>query len=105
MDGHVSGSVCVPAFDWQHGFYTPRKEFPAEVMESIGTTSTSSKVLLCCMDGKLSAGACAALVDSGLYSADQVEVLEGGLRAWEASELEELIIDDDGEGGLVGAWV
>ena len=38
-----------------------------------------------------------------------VRVLEGGLQAWEAlaeeGELPPLVVDDDGDGGLTGAWV
>ena len=38
-----------------------------------------------------------------------VRTLEGGLRAWEEAEddagLPSLVVDEDGEGGLTGAWV
>ena len=62
-------------------------------------------------DGRLAAGAAQLLEDSG--AAADVSVLEGGLQAWEwdaeelgdESMLPPLVIDEDGEGGLVGAWV
>ena len=40
-----------------------------------------------------------------------VQTLEGGLEAWaweaeeEGSRVPPLVVDDDGEGGLPGAWV
>ena len=63
----------------------------------------AERIVLVCADGQRSAGALAALESSGFAS---VAVLDGGLRAWEAEEdLPGVVVDEDGEGGLVGAWV
>ena len=103
LDGHLEGSINVPAYDWQHGYYTPRPEFAAEVLEACGG---GNSVVLVCRDGRLSTGALAALkADDASAQLTQVEVLDGGLDAWEEAELPGMVVDEDGEDGLVGAWV
>ena len=117
LDGHIQGSVCVPAYSWEHGYHLPRGEaFVDELADELSQHATAASgdalaVVLICADGRLAAGAAQLLEDSG--AAADVSVLEGGLQAWEwdaeeqgdESMLPPLVIDEDGEGGLVGAWV
>lgn len=99
LDGHVRGSTNIPAFDWEHGFYVPHARFTEEVLAEVG--DHSARLVLVCSDGVRSASAAGVLAAAGFANC---AVLAGGLRAWEAEELP-TEVDEDGEGGLVGAWV
>lgn len=100
LDGHVADSVNVPAFTWEHGFYLPSTVFEAEVAAAEGC-SRGTQLIIACTDGSRAPEAARRLVAAGW---SRCAVLDGGLKAWEESGLE-LELDDDGEGGLVGAWV
>jgi rhodanese-related sulfurtransferase len=105
LDGHVEGSANVAGFSWEHGFYLPREDFAAVVSED---HQADEPLVLMCAEGSLAKGAAAVLEAAGFK---RVSTLDGGLRAWEAAAEEEgagvppLVIDEDGEGGLTGAWV
>lgn len=104
LDGHIEGSTNLPAFSWEHGFYLPSANFVADMGEE---HASDAPIILICADGSLSAGAAAELVAAGFID---VRMVEGGLRAWEEAAAEgdvvpELVIDEEGEGGLTGAWV
>ena len=105
LDGHVEGSVNIRAFSWEHGFYLPSESFAQEVAESF---ERDALLVLLCADGSLSKGAAATLEAADFTN---VQTLEGGLRAWEADAWDDeelvppLVMDEDGEGGLTGAWV
>ena len=63
----------------------------------------TAKIVLLCADGRLSAGAAAQLEEFGF---SDVAICDGGLDAYAADEaLPALVIDEDGQEGLVGAWV
>jgi rhodanese-related sulfurtransferase len=97
----IEGSVNIPAFDWQHGYYTPREEFRDDIEALIGD---GGSLCVICADGRLSAGARTVLLESQKF--DHVEVVDGGLRAWEEEGIEPgVVVDEDGEDGLVGAGV
>ena len=105
LDGHIPGSVCVAAYTWEHGFHLPRGEaFIGDLAEAVELADLgTSKVVLLCADGRLSAGAARQLEEFGFCD---VAVCDGGLNAYAADEaLPALVIDEDGEDGLVGAWV
>ena len=105
LDGYVEGTENIAAYTWEHGFHLPAATFAADVAR---VHDPSEIVLLLCANGQLAAGA-AAVLEAAEFS--NVGVVEGGLRAWEAEaedeneEVPPLVIDDDGEGGLTGAWV
>ena len=64
-------------------------------------------LVLLCANGRMAQGAAAMLEEAAFTN---VQTLEGGLDAW-AWEAEEeggvppLVVDDDGEDALPGAWV
>ena len=72
------------------------------------TYATDAPLVLLCADGRLARGA-AAMLEGAAFA--NVQTLEGGLEAWaweaeeEGSRVPPLVVDDDGEGGLPGAWV
>jgi rhodanese-related sulfurtransferase len=99
LDGHLDASTNIAAYDWQHGFYTPREEFAEEVLE---VCDPADRIVLLCADGRLSVGA-RSVLESHAFT--DVSVLDGGLNEWQAEELPGFVVDEDGEGGLVGAWV
>ena len=105
LDGHVEGSVNICAFSWEHGFYLPSETFAQEVAKNF---ARDTQIVLLCTDGSLSKGAAATLEHAAFTN---VCTLEGGLRHWEAEAWNDeelvpsLVIDEDGEGGLTGAWV
>jgi rhodanese-related sulfurtransferase len=107
LEGHVGGSTNLAAYTWEHGFYLPSEAFASEVA---AVCTRAETIVLLCADGKLAKGAAAVLVAAGFAD---VRTVEGGLRAWEADADEAadpeavppLLVDEDGEGGLNGAWV
>jgi rhodanese-related sulfurtransferase len=100
LDGHLDGSINVPAYSWEHGFHLPNEEFAAEVAE---TYAADEPLLLVCADGRLSEGA-AAVLEAAAFT--NVHTLDGGLQATgEEDGLPPYVVDEDGEGGLTGAWV
>ncbi|KAL1507075.1 hypothetical protein AB1Y20_007936 [Prymnesium parvum] len=104
LDGHVEGSANIAAYSWEHGFYLPSPSFAAQVADEY---STEAPLVLVCADGSLSKGA-AAVLESAAFT--EVRYLEGGLRAWEADAEDDvgvppLVVDEDGQAGLTGAWV
>jgi rhodanese-related sulfurtransferase len=107
LEGHVVGSTNLAAYTWEHGFYLPSEAFASEVA---AVCTRAETIVLLCADGKLAKGAAAVLVAAGFAD---VRTVEGGLRAWEADADEAadpeavppLLVDEDGEGGLNGAWV
>lgn len=123
LDGHIEGSLVCPAFSWEHGYHLPRGDaFVAELSDEVDgwlseqagdsgapASPSDAEVVLLCADGRLSAGAAQVLEDTQSWAAG-VSVVEGGLQAWaEAAEEDSSIptptIDEDDQGGLVGAWV
>ncbi len=58
-------------------------------------------MVVACADGRLAASAAEQLRAAGLA---RCAWCEGGLRALEAEGLE-LVVEEDGQGGLAGAWV
>ena len=106
LDGHLEGSTNVAAFSWEHGFHLASEDFAAEVAAAF---SADAPIVLVCADGRLSNGAAAMLEGAGF---SDVRTLEGGLNAWEWGDedqdgegLPAMVVDEDGEGGLTGAWV
>ncbi len=105
LDGHVEGSDNIPAYTWEHGFYLPSEGFADEVAAAY---APDAPLLLLCGDGSLSSGA-AAVLEAASFT--NVQTVAGGLTAWSAGAEEEgadlpaVLIDEDGEGGLTGAWV
>ena len=104
LDGHVPGSCNIPAYSWEHGFYLPEEGFVDAVR---AVHAAEVPIVLLCADGKLAGGAAAVLEAAEFLD---VQVLDGGLRAWEWEADENdavppLFVDEDGEGGLTGAWV
>ena len=109
LDGHVDGSLNLPAYTWEHGFHLPNEDFAAQVTEAAASDGgADTQIVLLCADGRLSMGA-AAVLEAASFT--NVCTLDGGLNAWayeaeeEESEVPPLVIDEDGEGGLTGAWV
>lgn len=98
LDGHIPDSINIPAFDWEHGFYLPRPGFAEEV----DALEPDSLLIVACADGRLARGAAERLMTHGSWT--DVAILEGGLRSWEVEDMP-WEVDDDGEDGLVGAWV
>mmetsp|Transcript_408 Transcript_408/g.1025 ORF Transcript_408/g.1025 Transcript_408/m.1025 type:complete len:179 (-) Transcript_408:235-771(-) len=98
LEGHIEGSVSLPSHSWEHGFFLPL-DYPATVHEE--EYSSDTPLLLYCATGARSAAACQSLREAGFTRA---RVLEGGIAAWEEEGLP-LVTDEDGEAGLVGAWV
>ena len=80
------------------GFFLPL-DFAALVRAEEYTLD--APLLLACADGSRSAAACASLRAAGF---DRATALDGGLAAWEAEGFA-LLVEEDGEDGLVGAWV
>ena len=104
LDGHVDGSENIAAYTWEHGFYLPKEGFAEEVAAE---HAADAPLVIMCADGMLSKGAAAVLEGAAFTN---VQTLNGGLRAWEAEAEEDegvppLTVDEDGEGGLTGAWV
>ena len=104
LDGHVDGSENIAAYTWEHGFYLPKEGFAEAVAAE---HEADAPLVLMCADGMLSKGAAAVLEGAAFTN---VQTLNGGLRAWEAEAEEDegvppLTVDEDGEGGLTGAWV
>ena len=104
LDGHIDGSRNIAAYTWEHGFYLPKEGFAAEVASE---HEVDGALILLCADGMLSKGAGAALEAASFTN---VQILLGGLRSWEAeaahdSSVPSLVVEQDGEGGLTGAWV
>ena len=87
-----------------HSLHPPH--LPPLLQVSAAYAPDATLVLLCA-NGRLAKGAAAVLEGAAFTN---VQTLEGGLDAW-AWEAEEeggvppLVVDDDGEGGLPGAWV
>ena len=98
LEGHIEGSVSLPSMSWEHGFFLPL-DYAAIVQEE--EYALDAPLLLACGDGERSTAACETLRAAGFTRAF---ALEGGIAAWEEEDLP-LVTDDDGEDGLVGAWV
>ena len=98
LEGHIEGSVSLPSMSLEHGFFLPL-DYVAIVQEQ--EYELNAPMLLACANGERSAAACETLRAAGFTRAF---ALEGGIAAWEDEGLP-LVMDDDGEDGLVGAWV
>ncbi|KAL3895909.1 MAG: hypothetical protein SGPRY_013397 [Prymnesium sp.] len=103
LEGHIEGSINIPAYSWEHGFYLPSPSFSEQVAQAC---PVHAPLVLLCADGSISRPA-AAMLSSQSFD---VKFLEGGLAAWEEAaeqgeEVPPLMWDEDGEGGLTGAWI